>query len=154
MRTGAFHLNRFRNFVLRVGLCPPLLELLLKMALFFQPSHRFLGETVESDLCGVASGMGQGCAPRLAFGLHSARGWGPGPQVIKFRFRTTATSVSLCVKRLRASDGTGLVTTCAPPWAVQMCMGAYDPRWVSTPTKFFFRRILSSGRVLAFPWVT
>jgi hypothetical protein len=98
VRTGAIHRNRFRNFVLGVGLCPPLLEISLKMALFFQPSHRFLGETVESDLCGVASGMGQGCAPRLAFGLHSARGWGPGPQVIKFRFRTTATSVSLCVK--------------------------------------------------------
>jgi len=98
VRTGAIHRNRFRNFVLGVGLCPPLLEIWLKMALFFQPSHRFLGETVESDLCGVASGMGQGCAPRSAFGLHYARGWGPGPQVIKFRFRTIATSVSLCVK--------------------------------------------------------
>ena len=98
VRTGAIHRYSFRKFVLVVGLCPPLLELLLKMALFFQPSHRFLGETVESDLCGFGSGVGQGCAPRSAFGLHSARGWGPGPQVIKFRFRTIATSVSLCVK--------------------------------------------------------
>ena len=95
---GANHGNRFRNFVMGVELCPPITENWLKMALLFGMTHRLLGKTIESGLGGIAVGMGQGCAPRLAFGLHSARGWGPGPQVIKFRFRTTATSVSLCVK--------------------------------------------------------
>jgi hypothetical protein len=84
VRTGAIHRNSFRNFIMGVRLCPPLLKLWLKMAPFFQPSLRFLGDIVESDLCGVASGMGQGCVPRLAFGLHSAWGWGPPSDKILF----------------------------------------------------------------------
>ena len=92
---GANHRNTFWNFVMGVELYPPIVKKLVKKALFFGIGHRLLGKTNESNLCGIAPGMGQGCAPRLAFGRNFIRGLGPGPQVIKYRYRTLALPVSL-----------------------------------------------------------
>jgi hypothetical protein len=88
------------------------LKILVKMAPLFGMTNRFLGETAELNLDGIAPGMGKGCAPRQEFGRKVTGGWGAF-----FTFRRSLDPL-ICAYQLNwAAGGIHLAVVCAPPVA-------------------------------------
>jgi hypothetical protein len=66
---------------------------------------------------------------------YTQRGAGAGPPNEKIAFSDSSNIRLFVFRRVRASVSTGLVTTFAAPWDIQICMGSVRLPWVSTPTK-------------------